>query len=58
MNNATTAALRPIIAGGLLAGTVDIGSASLINWVSPVLILHYVASGLLGNKAFTVGCRK
>lgn len=54
MNGAATA-LRPIVSGGLIAGTLDIGAASLINWVSPFLILHYIASGLLGAKAFTVG---
>jgi len=55
MNRAPIASLRPIICGGLIAGTLDIGAASLINWVSPVLILHYIASGLLGTKAFTAG---
>ena len=55
MSEAPSASWRPIIAGGLVAGTLDIGAASLINWVSPVLILHYIASGILGTQAFTVG---
>lgn len=55
MNEPPTASWRPILAGGLIAGTLDIGAASSINWVSPVLILHYIASGILGARAFTVG---
>lgn len=55
MSEAATASLRPILAGGLIAGTLDIGAASLINLVSPVLILHYIASGVLGTRAFTIG---
>jgi uncharacterized membrane protein YagU involved in acid resistance len=55
MSRSSLSALAPIVAGGLIAGTLDIGSASLINLVSPVLILHYIASGLLGARAFAVG---
>jgi Conserved membrane protein YqhR len=44
-----------IVLGGLVAGTVDIGAASLINMVNPVLILHFIASGLIGRAAFTGG---
>lgn len=55
MNEPPTASWRPIIAGGLIAGTLDVGAASLINRVSPVLILHYIASGILGTRAFTAG---
>jgi len=47
--------LRPIVLGGLAAGTVDIGSASLINTVSPPIILHFVASGVLGSAALAGG---
>lgn len=47
--------LGAILAGGLIAGTLDIGSASLINFVSPVLILRYIASGVLGVRAFDTG---
>lgn len=36
---------------GLIAGTVDIGAASIINWVDPGLILRVIASGLLGRAA-------
>lgn len=44
-----------ILLGGFVAGTVDIGSASLINWRSPVFILHAVAGGLLGRVSFAEG---
>jgi hypothetical protein len=54
MKRAATAS-RPIVIGGLIAGTLDIGAASLINWLNPVIILHYIASGLLGTRAFTLG---
>jgi hypothetical protein len=51
----TLTGLRPILAGGLLAGTLDIGAAALINGVSPVLIAHYIASGVLGRASFSLG---
>ena len=44
-----------ILLGGFVAGTIDIGSAALINQVNPVLILHYIAAGLLGPKAALAG---
>ena len=47
--------LRGILVGGLVAGTLDIGAAALINWVSPVLIIHYIASGVLGKASFSGG---
>lgn len=50
-----TAALRTIVCGGLIAGTIDIGSASLTNWLSPVVILHAIASGILGPASFIYG---
>jgi uncharacterized membrane protein YagU involved in acid resistance len=53
--NGTLKGLRPILAGGLVAGTVDIGAAALINRVSPVLIAHYIASGVLGRASFSLG---
>jgi len=55
MRSAATSGIRPILTGGLVAGTLDIGAAALINRVSPVLICHYIASGLLGKGAFSVG---
>jgi uncharacterized membrane protein YagU involved in acid resistance len=44
-----------ILSGGLIAGTVDIGAAALINQASPILILHYIAAGLLGRAALSGG---
>jgi hypothetical protein len=55
MRSTATSGLRPILVGGLVAGTLDIGAAALINRVSPVLIAHYIASGLLGKAALSAG---
>jgi hypothetical protein len=48
-------ALRPALLGGLVAGTIDIGAASLINWVNPLIICQAIASGLLGRASFHAG---
>ena len=55
MRTVATSALRAILVGGLVAGTLDIGAAALINAVSPVLITHYIASGVLGKESFAMG---
>lgn len=55
MNYVATSGLRAIVVGGLLAGTVDIGAAALINHASPILIARYIASGLLGRAALSSG---
>lgn len=47
--------LIAILLGGLIAGTLDIGAAALINGVNPIVILLVVASGVLGNAAFHGG---
>ncbi len=52
MNRST---LIPILLGGLIAGTLDIGAAALINGVNPVVVLLVVASGGLGKAAFHGG---
>lgn len=41
-----------ILLGGIIAGTFDIGAASLINSAKPTRILQVIASGLLGKSAF------
>jgi uncharacterized membrane protein YagU involved in acid resistance len=41
--------------GGLLAGTIDIGAASLINLLSPIVILQFIATGLLGKASLSGG---
>jgi len=42
----------PILLGGIIAGTLDIGAASLINGAKPTRILQVIASGLFGKSAF------
>lgn len=44
-----------ILLGGFVAGTIDIGSACVINGLGPVVILHAIASGLLGRASFSGG---
>src|ERR1700722_14905322 len=51
-NRSTGAA---ILFGGLIAGTIDVGAATLINWVNPIVILHAIASGVLGRASFFEG---
>jgi uncharacterized membrane protein YagU involved in acid resistance len=55
MKTTAAAGLRAILVGGLLAGTLDIEAAALINHVSPVLITHYIASGVLGKASLSAG---
>jgi len=47
--------LLAILAGGLVAGTLDIGAASLINMIDPRVILRFIAGGLLGKAALQGG---
>ncbi|MGH8306743.1 MAG: hypothetical protein ACRER0_00565 [Gammaproteobacteria bacterium] len=47
--------MAAVLLGGFIAGTIDIGAASLINWLSPIVILRAIASGLLGKAAFHEG---
>jgi uncharacterized membrane protein YagU involved in acid resistance len=44
-----------ILLGGLVAGTIDIGAAALINLISPVIIAQAIASGLLGKASYFDG---
>lgn len=44
-----------ILLAGFVAGTIDIGSACLINGLSPVVILHAIASGALGKSSYAGG---
>ncbi len=48
-------ALTAILLGGLVAGTIDIGSACVINMRSPLVITHAIASGVLGKDSFHGG---
>jgi uncharacterized membrane protein YagU involved in acid resistance len=45
----------PILVGGFVAGTLDIGAACLINGAKPTVILQAIASGLVGKSAFGGG---
>ena len=42
--------LTAIILAGLVAGTVDIGAAALINGRDPMFISQVIAGGLLGQE--------
>ncbi len=46
---------QAIVLGGVIAGSVDIGAASLIYGVSPLIVLRAVASGVLGRASFHGG---
>ncbi|WP_199096308.1 hypothetical protein [Dyella sp. ASV21] len=50
---------HPVLAatvwGGLVAGTLDVGAASLISGYNPVVILKYIAGGVLGKVSLTGG---
>lgn len=45
-------ATRASVLGGLVAGTVDIAAACVINKANPIVILLVIASGLMGKSAF------
>lgn len=48
-------ALSAILWGGLVAGTLDIGAASVISGYNPLVILKYVAGGVLGKSSLAGG---
>jgi hypothetical protein len=52
---------QPIFWGGLIAGTLDIVAACVSAWVragtTPVRVLQFVASGLLGPSSFNGGAK-
>ena len=54
-------ALRAILVGGLIAGTIDISYACIFSYLrrgtSPVRVLQSVASGALGQDSFKGGAR-
>lgn len=47
--------LKVVCTSGIVAGTVDIGSACVIFKCNPIVILQAVAAGLLGTAAFHMG---
>mgnify|MGYP003288154439 CR=1 FL=1 len=52
---------QPIFWGGLIAGTLDIVAACVSAWLrggtTPVRVLQFVASGLLGPSSFNGGAK-
>jgi hypothetical protein len=51
----SSALVVAIVAGGIVAGTIDIGSACLINHRNPAFILQTIAGGLLAEKTYSGG---
>ena len=49
--------LTAILLAGIVAGTIDIGAASLINGRDPIFISQLIAGGLLGKDALQGGMR-
>ena len=47
--------LSAICLGGIIAATIDIGAASLINGRSPAFIMQAIAGGVLGRATFQGG---
>lgn len=47
--------LQAAVVAGVLVGILDIGMAALINFVSPIIVLKAIASGLLGKSALAGG---
>jgi len=54
-----TRAYRPILLGGLIAGTLDMTAACVQAWlragVTPIRVAQFIASGALGPPALTGG---
>ena len=46
---------RRMVIAGIVAGTLDIGAACLINHVGPVIICQAIARGILGKASFDEG---
>jgi hypothetical protein len=57
MTASPRAALGAILTGGLIAATIDIGSAVLISGHSTVRILQTIAGGVLARASFEGGMR-
>lgn len=52
---------QPILLAGLIAGTLDITAACTYSWiranVTPVRVLQFIASGVLGAASFSGGAK-
>jgi hypothetical protein len=55
MTERSRATVVAILLGGLVAGTIDIGAACVINHRSLDFILHSIAGGLLAKQSFSGG---
>jgi hypothetical protein len=55
MPGSSRALITASVAGGIVAGTIDIGAACLINGRSIAFILHAIAGGLLAQRSFAGG---
>jgi hypothetical protein len=55
MTLARSGTVRAALLGGVVAGTVDIGAACVINARSVPFILHAIAGGLLAERSFSGG---
>ncbi len=55
MSARTSQTFAAILLGGIIAATIDIGAACLINMRSPEFILHAIAGGLLAKQAYSGG---
>jgi len=55
MTDDQRAMMKAILWGGLVGGTIDIFSASLISLLSPLLIMRFIAAGLLGPQVIKGG---
>jgi hypothetical protein len=49
--------MQAALLGGVIAGTIDIGAASLISGRDPTIIAQFIAGGLLGKAALTGGAQ-
>lgn len=55
MTSRSQSTLGGILVGGWVAGTIDIGAAALINHISPIIILRFIAAGVLGLQSLKLG---
>jgi hypothetical protein len=46
---------RRMVIAGIVAGTLDIGAACLINQVGPIIVCQAIARGILGKASFDEG---
>ena len=59
VNRAYANWLKPILIGGLVAGTLDLTAACVAAWLrsrtTPTRVAQFIASGAIGQSAFTGG---